>query len=191
MREETFVVKYDDTSKLVICYSHGRYIVPPSKDCILIYYNGSNHFKWIRPIIKGDSNVSKLASVKRSSLSIAANRLMESINNSHKVTHFFQPVKQKKESSKLVSVKVSSLSIAAMKQNVTCNTSEKHEKITLKGTSKNSLSNWVTTEPSSLSVAANDLQTICDNSTKGNDNRVYNATFSWDPATRNHIKPPQ
>ena len=48
----------------------------------------------------------------------------------------------------------------------------------------------VTSQPSSLSVAANDLKTLCDNSKKGNDNQDYNATISWDPATRNHIKPP-
>ena len=108
--------------------------------------------------------------------------MKESSNNTDKVTRFFQPVKQKKESSKLVAVKASSLSIAATKQNVTCNTYEKHEKVTLKGMRKNSLSNWVTTEPSSLSVAANDIKSVCDTSTKGNDNQVYNANISWDPA---------
>ena len=36
LREETFVVKYDETSKLVTCYSHGTYIDPPSEDYIII-----------------------------------------------------------------------------------------------------------------------------------------------------------
>ena len=102
LREETFIVKYDKTSKVVTCYSHGTYIAPPSEDYILIYHNGSNHFKWIRPIVKRNNNVSKLESVKPSSLSIAANRSKVSCNNSHKVTNFFQPVTQKKGSSKLV-----------------------------------------------------------------------------------------
>ena len=48
-RSETYFVRYDNSNSSVTCWSHDSHIYPPGNDYLLIYHNGINHFKWIKP----------------------------------------------------------------------------------------------------------------------------------------------